>query len=201
MKLIVITTENSIEGEAALLNRLFERGMDVLHLRKPSASEGELRKLLSQIDRKFHNRIVLHDRFALTGSFRLKGVHLNSRQPVRPQTPVASLSRSCHSLEELEDIGGFDYVFLSPIFDSISKAGYTQAFTKEELLEAKAGGLINDKVIALGGVRTDNIPAAKGYGFGGVAVLGALWNDYLKDKKESALMKRFDELLTVIHRQ
>ncbi|MDR1884528.1 MAG: thiamine phosphate synthase [Prevotella sp.] len=201
MKLIVVTSENIFEGEADLLNRLFERGMDVLHLRKPSASEDEIRKLLLQTDRKFHDRIVLHDRFALTGSFCLKGVHLNSRHPVRPQTPVSSLSRSCHSLGELVDIAGFDYVFLSPIFDSISKAGYTQAFTEEELLEAKAGELINDKVIALGGVHIENIPVAKGYGFGGVAVSGALWSDLPKDKKERTLMKRFYELLAIIHKQ
>jgi threonine dehydrogenase-like Zn-dependent dehydrogenase len=44
----------------------------------------------------------------------------------------------------------------------------------ETLLSAKASGLINERVIALGGISPKTIPHAAAYGFGGVAVLGAL---------------------------
>ncbi|MDD6809054.1 MAG: thiamine phosphate synthase, partial [Bacteroidales bacterium] len=50
---------------------------------------------------------------------------------------AAMLSVSCHSLEELSaHKAKFDYLFLSPIFDSISKKGYSGRFTREQLLEA-----------------------------------------------------------------
>jgi thiamine-phosphate pyrophosphorylase len=201
MQLIVITSEILLEDEASILNKLFERGMMVLHLRKPFASESDLRHLLSQINTKYHNRIVLHDCFALAASFQLKGVHLNRRNPIRPRQEVNSLSCSCHSFADLGQSKGLDYVFLSPIFDSISKKGYTQTFTKEDLLLAKATGLINEKVIALGGINTATIPLAALYGFGGMAVLGALWDDYPQSKDENALMKRFDELWTITRKQ
>ncbi|MDR3340466.1 MAG: thiamine phosphate synthase [Candidatus Symbiothrix sp.] len=199
MKMIVITTENSFEGEALVLNQLFERGMKILHLRKPFASEEELYTLLSQVNERFHNRIVLHDQFSLLRSFHLKGVHLNRRNPIRPQQEPASVSSSCHSLEELENSNDFNYVFLSPVFDSISKSGYTHAFTREELQSAKAKGLINNKVIALGGISPETIPLVADYGFGGIAVLGALWGDFPQDKDKEALLKRFDNFNSFLY--
>ncbi|MDR2682656.1 MAG: thiamine phosphate synthase [Dysgonamonadaceae bacterium] len=200
-KLIVITAEAIFEGEAATLNRLFDRGMAILHLRKPFTAEAEIRNLLEQIDKRFHGRIVLHDRFSLLDTFRLKGVHLNWRNPTPPQQKGISVSCSCHSLEELRAAAKFDYVFLSPIFESISKTGYVSAFSHETLQSAKASGWINERVIALGGISPETIPLALEYGFGGVAVLGALWGDFPKTKDEDALMKRFDELRTMTQKQ
>jgi thiamine-phosphate pyrophosphorylase len=201
LALVVITAEAIFEGEAAALNKLFEGGMSALHLRKPTASEKELRHLLLQINAAFHERIVLHDHFALTGAFRLKGAHLSRRNPAPPPPPINSVSRSCHSLAELEQAGDFSYVLLSPIFGSISKKGYAQAFAREDLLSAKAKGLLNEKVVALGGVSAATIPLAASCGFGGVAVLGALWGDFPKSKDERALMKRFDALRTAAQKQ
>ncbi|MDR1023087.1 MAG: thiamine phosphate synthase [Prevotellaceae bacterium] len=194
MRLIVITSEAGFEGEAAALNRLFERGMNTLHLRRPSATEEDLRRLLLTIRTEFRSRIVLHSCFALTQAFRLKGVHLNRRNPACPQPRPGSLSRSCHSIAELEQSDGFDYVFLSPIFDSLSKKGYARAFTEEDLLQAKAKGLIGQKVVALGGISAATLPLAAAYGFGGVAVLGALWSDYPQRRDEKGLIERFDAL-------
>jgi thiamine-phosphate pyrophosphorylase len=200
-KLIVITVEAIFEGEATILNKLFEREMSVLHLRKPFTTEMEIRNLLEQIDKRFYDRIVLHDHFSLLNIFRLKGVHLNWRNPVAPEQKGISVSCSCHSLEELKAAGKFDYVFLSPIFESISKTGYVSAFSHETLQSAKVSGLINERVIALGGVSPKTIPRAAAYGFGGVAVLGALWDNFPKTKDENALMKRFDGLWTITQKQ
>ena len=57
---------------------------------------------------------------------------------------------SLHSLGELsEDLHGLDYAFLSPVFDSISKQGYTAAFDSEALKEAVSKAAC--PIIALGG--------------------------------------------------
>jgi thiamine-phosphate pyrophosphorylase len=201
MKLIIITTDRIFEDEPSACNQLFARGMTVLHLRKPSASEKDVRDFLSGIHPAYHHRIVLHDCFSLARLFGLQGVHLNRRNPFPPQQAAGALSRSCHSMEELEEMDGFSHVFLSPVFDSISKKEYARAFTEEDLLSAKAKGLINGKVIALGGISAATIPLAAQYGFGGVAVLGALWGDYPGDKDIKGLLQRFDELLDITRKQ
>jgi thiamine-phosphate pyrophosphorylase len=198
MQLIVITTEGLFNEEVLILNKLFERGMSRLHLRKPSANEEELGNLLLQIKTEYYERIVLHDHFSLLQSFPLSGVHLNRRNPFPPTAKQLSVSCSCHSFGEVLHLAGnYDYLFLSPIFDSISKLGYKQAFTAEELTTARSEGLINSNVIALGGVNEQTLPLAAKYGFGGVAVLGALWSKYMKDKNETALIKQFEVLSTL----
>ena len=70
---------------------------------------------------------------------------------------------------------------MSPIYDSISKAGYKSGFSKEALMQASANGVIDEKVIALGGVTFDKIAVLKALNFGGVAMIGAIYNlDILK---------------------
>ena len=66
----------------------------------------------------------------------------------------------------------YEYVFLSPIFNSISKQNYNTKFTLHELHQASDIGLIDSKVIALGGITPDNIATTMQLGFGGAAVLG-----------------------------
>ncbi|MDR1866319.1 MAG: thiamine phosphate synthase [Bacteroidales bacterium] len=196
MKLMVITADTLFDNEPAVLNRLFRAGMDVLHLRKPLAAAGEVERLLLRVDAAYHPRIVLHDHFALLPLFPLQGVHLNSRHPAPPRD-VLPVSRSCHSLACLEHAAGFRYAFLSPVFDSISKTGYAAAFTPEELQSAAAKGLIGDRVIALGGINATTIPIAAAYGFGGVAVLGALWGRLPEDGDETAVVRRFEQLQSI----
>ena len=198
MRLITITTDTIFPKEALALNKLFEEGMPLLHLRKPWATEEDIKQLLLQIEDEYYDRIVLHDHFALTQTFPLKGVHLNRRNIDCPYNNLSSISCSCHSLQCVKAfLENHNYIFLSPIFDSISKQGYKQAFTHEQLVEAKKESVINDKVIALGGINKDTIPLVGQYGFGGVAVLGALWSDYVKDKNESTLIARLKDLLSI----
>lgn len=193
MKLIVITKETFFDEEAKIIDDLFAAGLVSLHLRKPFASEDELRKLLMDIPVNWHNKIVLHDHFSLINSFCLKGVHLNRRNHEPPQEKEVSISTSCHTLKEVEVAQNkCDYLFLSPIFDSISKLGYRQGFTREQLLAAKECGIINHKVIALGGVTPATVPLLNDFGFGGIAVLGWLWGNVEKDMERVLL--RFEQL-------
>ena len=49
MKLIVITTPQFFEGEAAAVTSLFQNGLEILHLRKPGASAEEMEYFLRQL--------------------------------------------------------------------------------------------------------------------------------------------------------
>lgn len=176
MEWIVITSPGFLQGEADFIDRLFGHGLDRLHLRKPGADIGECRRLLDGISREWLPRIVVHDNFGLCREYGLGGVHLNGRNPMAPPNHEGSVSRSCHSLEEISRYKGeCDYLTLSPIFNSISKQGYMAAFGPEQLAAARDSGLIDSRVIALGGVTLENIPRVKELGFGGVAILGDVW--------------------------
>ena len=181
---IVITKPEMFPGEADMVNTLFANGMQRLHLRKPGASEEEMAEWIGRIDLPFRQRIIVHDHHRLLRTMGLGGIHLNARNPEAPawfsaerqKCRSVTLSRSCHSLEEIAQWKGVcDYLFLSPIFDSISKGGYTSAFTRETLLQAYHDGLFSKPVYALGGVSAYNIRSIYNYGFAGAAVIGSLW--------------------------
>lgn len=175
MKLIAITRPDFFEGEAEAINLLLANGLERLHLRKPHAKTGEIEALLQQIPAVYHDRISLHDGHELATAYGIGGIHLNARHPVVPCGFGGRISRSCHSLEEVRRYKDTcDYVFLSPIFDSISKAGYASAFSPDDLRAADK--LIDSRVIALGGIDADKINTVRDWGFGGVAVLGSVWS-------------------------
>ena len=176
MEWIVITSPEFLQGEADFIDRLFGHGLDRLHLRKPGADIWECRRLLDGISREWLPQIVVHDNFGLCREYGLGGVHLNGRNPMAPPNHDGSVSRSCHSLEEISRYKGeCDYLTLSPIFNSISKQGYMAAFGPGQLAAARDSGLIDSRVMALGGVTLENIPRVKELGFGGVAILGDVW--------------------------
>lgn len=175
---IVITRPDFFEGEAEAIVRLFdERQIDRLHLRKPNATTEAVEQLLRQLPNRLYPLITIHDYYSLAEQYQLGGIHLTSRNPIAPEDWHGVISTSCHSLEELAQRRkeGFAYLSLSPIFDSISKAGYMSAFSSEQLQAAHAAGLIDEHVLALGGVTFALLPLVQSMGFGGGMILGDAW--------------------------
>lgn len=191
-RLIAITVPYFFPQEGDILSTLFEEGLECLHIRKPQSCPEEIKKLLDTIPDIYHSRIKLHDCFELVNEYPVDGIHLNSRNNSISTSFKGSLSRSCHSLQEVENCNKYDYVFLSPIFRSISKEGYGGGFSIKQLEEASAKGIINEKVIALGGMDKKSIPLIKHLNFGGIAVLGALWGK--EPEKKDLVIKQYKEL-------
>lgn len=166
------------DEEARIINALFEQGLPILHLRKPEATEAEVERLVMRIRPEFHDRLTLHYMPALAERLELGGYHLSPGREPAPDEWEGRLSASCHSVAELQTaLMTVDYAFLSPVFDSISKHGYKSGFSTDEILKAHDRGIINHRVIALGGVTADNLPLVAEMGFGGAALLGGLWGD------------------------
>lgn len=189
MKLILLTNEDFFVEEDQIITSLFEEGLDILHLRKPGSNPAYSERLLTLLPDEYHKQIVVHDHFYLKKEFNLLGIHLNSRHPEPPAGYEGHLSKSLHSLEEVKaEKKHFDYVFLSPIYDSISKSGYPSAFDQTALEAGHKAGIIDKNVMALGGISLNNLKEVKEYGFGGVVIKGDLWNRFdirsTKDFKE-----------------
>lgn len=174
---IVITSPTFFDGEARFISRLLAHGVDIVHLRKPGAQQTECEHLLDKLTADERKRIVIHDFLELAEPYGLRGIHLNSRRSSPPEGYKGHISRSCHSLEEVEKYKTTcSYVFLSPIFDSVSKQGYTSAFTDNTLRQAANDGIIDEKVVALGGVVPSKTDYLRTLGFGGAAMLGCINN-------------------------
>jgi len=193
MKLIVISPSGSIEKEHQLVTQLFEHGLETLHLRKPRMRTSEMRDYLEALPPHFHDRIVLHSHHRLSASFPVRGIHLTRVHRkrrfttwlrlrwLRMRRPNVTVSTSYNKLANLyEDEKQYDYVFLSPIFDSLTgkfHSGYSEHSLRVAMQK-------NDvRVVARGGVNADCLERVNDLNFYGMALHSALWKaeDPLKE--------------------
>ncbi|WP_231486815.1 thiamine phosphate synthase [Candidatus Blastococcus massiliensis] len=102
-------------------------------------------------------------------------VHLSASDAFPSERPPL-VGRSCHSAAELARAAdeGCDWVFLSPVFPTSSKPGYGPAIGLDGLAALVPAA---PPVLALGGVRAEDVPACLAAGAHGVAVMGAVMRD------------------------
>jgi len=201
MELIIFSPPTFIATELKVLNLLFNRGLACYHLRKPNSSCQQIEQFIQGVSPQYHQRIVLHQHHTLLTKFpNLKGIHLKEyeRRTKKPidvfvhtyQKKGYTVSTSVHDMPTLLQLGNinyqthFNYVFVSPVFSSISKSNY---HPKVVWHPANWHNKIPFNVVALGGVEPLNIPVLVSRGFTHAAVLGAIW----KHKNVEDMLKTF----------
>lgn len=198
MKLVLISYPDNFEGETQIVAKLLKQFDFTFHLRKPGLSSDDYRKYLEALPASTHEKIVLHDAHELSHHYKVKGLHYSSGKRLGNMHKVQGLSysTSCHSLEEVVDMDDkYDYVFLSPVFPSISKKGY-----KSDLDLCNIRGYLKSdrqtKVIALGGIDKTKINALIDCSFDGLALLGAVWTD--SPERSNEIVNNFKEIYTCL---
>lgn len=207
MKIIIITSSKTDEKEIEVVNSMLENGLNTLHLRKPRLTTKELEDYIKKIPSAFHDKIVIHSHHELAGKYNLKGIHLTKthRKNARLtwfkmkilglRRPISSLiiSTSSTKLSELynEDKINSNYIFLSPIFDSLT-GKFQSGFYEEGLKVAiqKSG----KNIVARGGVDYSKVEKIHEIGFAGLALYSAMWekNDPLAEYMK--VIKKCNEL-------
>lgn len=170
--------------EEALKIEVFLRGgVDYVHVRKPDSDDAVV-ALVKAVSPDLRRRLIIHSAFGQAVCLGVGGIHINSRNPETPELPHGMrVGKSCHSLEEIytiANLGCYDYVTLSPIYDSISKPGYRSRFDlkddglRKTLESSRSKGV---KVYALGGVTPARYSELKEAGFSGACLTGAAWTN------------------------
>jgi thiamine monophosphate synthase len=185
MKLVVITNPYDIKFETDRINLMFSEGLDELHIRKPQCDKAGMKKYISQIDRKYHHKIILHSHFSLVNTFDIQKIHLPhdwtfsfftnlflDHVILKGKKVSKSLTISgCSSL--YKPIKGIDEVVLGPVF---ARASYTINNQQIETADLEKG-LRHSKlpVTALGGVTSQTLEFFKKVGFKGIAIQSGVW--------------------------
>ncbi|MES2799299.1 MAG: bifunctional hydroxymethylpyrimidine kinase/phosphomethylpyrimidine kinase [Bacteroidota bacterium] len=178
---ILLSYPDSVANEAARINLLMAENFDVFHLRKPNWTAGQVKQLLNQLSSDVLKRTSLHQHHDVAIEFGIQRLHFpadlrnsfSSLQLEEMKWDDAVFSTSVHSTDEYLELSDvFDYTFLGPVFDSISKEGYKAI--NPDLSRKNA----HVDVIALGGITPKNESLAVQMGFDGVAVLGSVWKKY-----------------------
>ncbi len=191
--LVVISDNKIFPGEADVLNQMFDEGMSLFHLRKYENSKTEIIALLDKIKPEHFSKIVIHQYHEMAEELGFKRIHFSEtdrlqqteKQLQRLKEGGLVLSTSVHSVDVYKRLNGvFEYAFLGPVFNSISKVGYKAR--KFDLQEKNP----SVKLIALGGIKASIYKETIAMGFDGVGVLGSIWNSENK-------MESFMEILKV----
>lgn len=173
-RIIGITPEKNHKDEHSKIISFLNNGIYIFHIRKPKFTEQEMIDYIKDFPLEIREKLSLHDYHHLALKYGIGGIHLNSRNNILSNDFIKKrISCSCHSLDEISYKKAIcNYLFLSPIYNSISKKGHRSNFEIIELINSKQ---INNKVIALGGITEDKFEELKKIGFGGAALLGSLW--------------------------
>ena len=183
MRLIIISPPDDRPDEPEVVGRVLQQSAATFHLRKPGQTGRQVADYLKQVPADLHRRIMVHGHPHLLDQFNLKGIHFtetdrirnlpNFRQ-LRHDQSGCCLSSAFHRIADIPEHDGlFDYIWLSPIFDSISKRGCRGAFDQADLKRFLTR--TDHTVFALGGIDAPRAAAAAALGFKGIAVLGAVW--------------------------
>ncbi len=152
--------------------------VDRIHLREPTWS---VRELVSCIDTLLDqgvraDQLVVHDRLdaaLVTGTTVQLTRRSLSVERVRAQFPTISIGQSVHSLTEamVAEQAGADYVMYGHIFETDSKPGVAPRGL-DALQQVVDWTSI--PVIAIGGIKTENLSDVLTTGCSGVAVLSGI---------------------------
>ena len=195
---ILITLPRILKNEAEMLAALCGAGVSVIHIRKPEASEPEIEELLKTLQAlgADMSRLTIHYNEPLARRYGLGGVHLRIEELLAGAGEGLRRSCSAHGWTEAERAAtDADYVFLSPLFDSISKPGYRSAIDPAEAAERLRRR--KGRIVALGGIRPANIARVRRIGFDGAAVLGAAWSADEKAVDTERTLKNYH----ILHRK
>lgn len=210
MKLILVTSFDTILYEHYLINLLFCEGLEYLHLRKRDYTEEEMEEYIQQIAPPFRKHVILHSHFHLIQKYELKGAHFTKDScpdDLLPDSNISTLTKpfthlsfSLHTIAEIKSLPNiYDYIFLSPVFDSISNQGFNSRFQPGDLKAYLYQDIERPEIIALSGIMPENIDKAMELGFDGVAMLGHIWTPFERDQNLVQAVQRFNRVQKLIN--
>ncbi len=187
MKIIVLTLPEKIDNEATKLVEILNNGVDKIHIRKKNCTQKEVIDIIKNIPKIYHQSLYIHYYKDILNQFPSINYH-HSGDSLYDKKILVKQTKSCHYLSELKQDSSYEYNFISPVFDSISKPGYLANIDLSSLKKYLYKHNLKN-VVAMGGINHQNIRYLKELPLYGVALLGAVWysNDpitYIKNLKE-----------------
>lgn len=205
MRLIVITPSKDVPDETTLVTKMFESGLQTLHLRKPRHSTNRMADYIREIPAHFHNRIVVHSHHSLALRFKLKGIHLSRthlnttwrywfiKARLRMRFSRCSKSRSYTRLQQAynKEEEHFDYFLLGTVFNNMTGELYS-GFYEDGLIAANKNS--GKKLVARGGTSPKVIERAVSLGFWGISFNSFIWSAEHPFESFQAILKEFRRL-------
>ncbi|NOT57375.1 MAG: thiamine phosphate synthase [Deltaproteobacteria bacterium] len=163
-----------------VIHAALDGGVRAVQLREKDLEGGELSHLAAQLrtlTERYQARLLINERLDVALAVDADGVHLGHTSfPVatarRLLGPEKLIGVSTHSLAEITDAAGADFLVFGPVYFTPSKAAYGDPQGLERLREAVAHSAV--PIFAIGGITTERISQVRDAGAYGVAMISAL---------------------------
>lgn len=182
-RFVVLSPQNERAGEKKILFRLFENGLSAYHLRRPHWSIQRCREWLESLPAEARSRVVLHQFPQLVGKYGLAGFHVSSdsRAEAALRGGVSGeLSVHCEDYASMLRVGNacrtivFGPVFPPEKYDvTVPRRTFGEYAATVSYWRSRGG---KARVLAFGGINSENIGECRRAGFDGVVVFGAVWS-------------------------
>jgi len=184
MKISVYTLPYPISNECDKINSLFNEGLEELHLRKPTSTKAELRKMIKQINPKFYNRITIHQHYKLAEEFGLKGIHVKQTYfkgffgkllyLINYKNKNYDISTTVDPVHPIsKDFSIYNEIHVGPIYQKISETNINARLSNFEL--KREISVLNKPCSIFGGVDTDNFNVVKRLAPKGIILQSSIW--------------------------
>lgn len=196
MNWYLVSPEDENQIENTLLPELLKLPFSAYHVRKPKLNAEQLSIWLKQWPEEILNKMVIHYHDEVAVSFPVLGYHLSRAQrkskrfvkQINQQFLLNKwkhLSTGFHHLESIQEFEGeLTHAWISPVYESISKAMYTKKWSP--FTWSKLQAIKRFKVVALGGISIEKYNDLLEKGFANAAIKGSIWssNNPLEEAKK-----------------
>ena len=187
-----ITNENSSVSPSQQVLEVIDGGCRWIQIRLKDASDEEIRKLFFEIREKAKetlSTIIINDRVELAkslGADGVAGVHLGMDDMPASEAralmgPEAIIGVTAHSFEEADSFRGLDvdYIGVGPYSYTETKKNLAPILGLEgisEIMRRVKESDLSLPIVAVGGIRKEDVKGLLDAGVNGIAVSGAIAN-------------------------
>lgn len=194
VSLYVVTDDGLSNGlsHTQITELCCQGGTDIIQLRDKNADDGTFLRYAREMKRvcdRFGTTFIVNDRFEIALESEADGAHLGQSDmdiaDARARSPKGFiLGCSVGSVEEAlkAEKDGADYVALSPVFDTLSKADADPGHGLDMLSRIKSA--VKIPVYAIGGINRENARSVVDAGADAICVISAVVSQ--KDPAEAA---------------
>lgn len=184
MELMVMTSPDKFRSEIYIVIKLFENGLETLHLKKPKFSKRHYKDYINQIPKKFHKNIVVHNYYGLIFNYNLKGYSFSKKN--KPSLIIKSLTKfvrpkliyttTCHSTSQLKNLSlnKYNYVLTGPLYKSKNDSKIISSkFNENNIKEITFS--FPKKIVFFGGITIENLNLLNNNHLKGIVIQGSIW--------------------------
>ncbi len=184
LKLYLVTDSYITKGRnlSELVEQAVKGGVTMVQLREKEADTADFLKLaqeLKKVLKPYNVPLIINDRLDIALAVDADGVHIGqSDMPYnvarRLLGPDKIIGLSVESMEDVIATNDLDvdYIGVSPIFATPTKTDTKEPFGLEGT--ARAHTVSNHRIVAIGGINTENVASVMKTGIEGVAVISAI---------------------------